>query len=131
MSLELDDELSHLERAMVESHLRRCGGCRAFREDVGSFTYEIRQAPLEEWSSRFLIAPRRRGVHAATLRVASAAASIAVALGLGVSVAQLGADSSRAGQSARPAYLDSPEYDLSIIEQVRATREAQRITRAV
>lgn len=130
VSLEFDDELSHLERAMVESHLRRCAGCRAFRDDVASFTREIREAPLEVWSYRMPVAPRRRAF-ADALRVASVAASIAVALGLGVSVAQLGADGSREGQSVRPAYLDSLQYDLSIIQQVRDTRAAQRISRAV
>jgi predicted anti-sigma-YlaC factor YlaD len=131
VSLELDDELSHLERAMVESHLRRCAGCGAFRDEVTSFTHEIREAPLEAWSGRVPVRPRRRRVFADTLRVASVAASIAVALGLGVSVAQLGADSSRAGQSVRPAYLDSPGYDLSIIRHVQNVREARRIARAV
>ena len=83
VSLEFDDELSHLEQAMVESHLRRCAGCRAFRDDVASFTREIREAPLEVWSYRMPVAPRRRAF-ADALRVASVAASIAVALGLGV-----------------------------------------------
>lgn len=131
VSLELDDELSHFERAMVESHLRRCAGCRTFRDDVASFTHEIRVAPLEAWSYPLTAAPRRRRALADALRVASVAASVAVAVGLGVSVAQLGADSSRAAQAVRPAYLDSPQYDLSIIQQVRDAREAQRLTRAV
>jgi predicted anti-sigma-YlaC factor YlaD len=131
VSLELDDELSQLERAMVESHLRRCTGCRAFRDDVRSFTHEIREAPLETWSGRLLVAPRRRRAYGDTLRVASVAASIAVALVLGATVAQRGTDGSSVGKSVRPAYLDSPEYDLSIIERVQQTREAQRMTRAV
>jgi predicted anti-sigma-YlaC factor YlaD len=131
VSLELDGELSHFERALVESHLRRCAGCRTFRDDVASFTHEIRDAPLETWSYPLTTAPRRRRALADALRVASVAASIAVAVGLGVSVAYLGADSSRAGRAVRPAYLDSPQYDLSIIQQVRDTREAQRLSRAV
>jgi predicted anti-sigma-YlaC factor YlaD len=133
VSLELDGELSHFERALVESHLRHCAGCRTFREDVASFTHEIRDAPLEtwSWSVPLTTAPRRRRALADALRVASVAASIAVAVGLGVSVAHLGADSSRAGQAVRPAYLDSPQYDLSIIQQVRDAREAQRLSRAV
>ena len=133
MSVGLDDELSQLELAMVDSHLRRCAGCSAFRDDVVSFTHEIREAPLEEWSGRPLVAPRRKRVSADILRVASVAASIAVGLGLGlgVTVAQMGAGGSRAGHPVRPAYLDSPEYDLAIMEQVRETRQAQRIKRAV
>jgi hypothetical protein len=133
VSLELDDELSQFERAMVESHLRRCSGCSAFRDDLVSFTREIRDAPLEQWSDRMPVVPRRRLAYVDALRVAAVAASIAVALGLGlgVSVAEPGADGSRASQSVRPAYLDSPEYDLSIIERVQETRVAQRITRAV
>ena len=131
MSLELDGELSQLELAMAESHLRRCASCRAFRDDLVSFTHEIREAPLEELSGRVLVAPRRRWVYADTLRVASVAASIAVVLGLGLSVGERGVESSGAKQSVRPAYLDSPGYDLSIIKHVQSVREARRIARAV
>jgi predicted anti-sigma-YlaC factor YlaD len=131
VSLELDGELSQLARAMVESHLRRCAACRSFRDDLVSFTQEIREAPLEKYSGRPLAVPRRKRVYADALTVASVAASIAVALGLGLSVGGVGADSSRATQSARPAFLDSAGYDLSIIEHVRETRDARRITRAI
>jgi predicted anti-sigma-YlaC factor YlaD len=133
VSLELDDELSHFERALVESHLRRCAGCRTFRDDVASFTHEIREAPLETWSWSYPLttAPRRRRALADALRVASVAASVAVAVGLGISAAQLGADSSHAGQAVRPAYLDSAAYDLSIIRHIQKVREAQRLSRAV
>jgi predicted anti-sigma-YlaC factor YlaD len=131
VSLELDDELSQLERAILESHLRRCAACRSFRDDLLSFTQEIREAPLQEYSGLPLAVPRRKRVHADALTVASVAATIAVALGLGLTVGGLGAGNSRATQSVRPAYLDSPGYDLSIIKHVRDARDARRIIRAV
>lgn len=131
MSLELDDELSQLERAMVESHLRRCAACRSFRDDLVSFTREIRDAPLEEFSGLPLVVPRRRRAYPDALAVASVAASIAVAVGVGLSVGEFGSHTPRASQSARPAYLDSPGYDLSIIKRVQDTRDARRIIRAV
>ena len=38
ISLELDSELSQLERAMVAAHVVRCAGCRAFRTGVTAVT---------------------------------------------------------------------------------------------
>jgi predicted anti-sigma-YlaC factor YlaD len=46
ISLELDGEISQLERALVSAHLRRCADCHAFRERVRGFTTEFRAAPL-------------------------------------------------------------------------------------
>jgi predicted anti-sigma-YlaC factor YlaD len=131
VSLDLDDELSQLERAMVESHLRRCAACRSFRDDLASFTQEIRDAPLEEFPGQPFVVPRRLRVRTDALAVASVAASLAVAVGLALNIGGFGSDSSRGSQSGRPAYLDSPGYDLSIIKRVQDAREARRITRAV
>jgi anti-sigma factor RsiW len=131
VSLELDGEISQLERVMVAAHLRRCDRCRAFRDDVVAITRALREAPLEQLEHPVVL-PRRRRVSGTAVRVAAAAASIAVALGLGLNASDFvrspGLDS-RA--TKRPAYLDSADYDLRIIERVRDTRLAQRISRAV
>ena len=131
VSLELDDELSQLERAMLESHLRRCEACRSFRDDLASFTQELRDAPLEEFSGLRFVVPRRLRLRDDVLAVASVAASFAVAVGLALNVGGFGSDSARGSQSARPAYLDSPGYDLSIIKRAQDTRDARRMMRAV
>src|SRR5919107_2195430 len=46
VSLELDGEISQLERALLGAHLRRCADCRSFRERTRAFTTELRAAPL-------------------------------------------------------------------------------------
>ncbi len=86
VSLELDDELSQLERRMLDAHLIRCPDCRAYAADVAAFTTELRSAPLEQ-IERELVFHRPRRVTLAHLQVGSAAA-LAIAL-LG-SVLQLG-----------------------------------------
>ena len=48
ISLELDSELSQLERAMVAAHVVRCADCRAFRAGATVVTRELRAAPLEQ-----------------------------------------------------------------------------------
>jgi anti-sigma factor RsiW len=135
LSLELDGELSQLERAMVAAHLERCDRCRAFRDGVVAITGALREAPLERLEHAVILPSRsrsRRRARFATAQVAAAAASIAVALGFGLNasgvVDSAGLDSR---STTRPAYLDSADYDLRIIDHVRNTRLAQRISRAV
>lgn len=45
VSLQLDDELSQLERRMVSAHLERCHDCSLFAEEVEEFTLALRAAP--------------------------------------------------------------------------------------
>jgi predicted anti-sigma-YlaC factor YlaD len=130
VSLDLDGELSQLERAMAAAHLRHCSGCRSFRDDLIFFTGAIREAPLEELE-RPLVLRHRRRVHVGAVRVAAVAASLVVAVGLGLSVGQAVTDASRAKQVVRPAYLDSPGYDLRIIEHALDARQTRSLTRAV
>jgi predicted anti-sigma-YlaC factor YlaD len=47
VSLEVDGELSQLERAMLAAHVLRCADCRAYRSDVDAFTRVLRAAALE------------------------------------------------------------------------------------
>jgi predicted anti-sigma-YlaC factor YlaD len=131
LSQELDGELSQLERAMVAAHLQRCDPCRAFREDVIAITGALRDAPLERLE-RAVVLPSRRRARFATAQVAAAAASVAVAIGFGLNASDVvnsaGSDSR---STTRPAYLDSADYELRIIDHVRDTRLAQRTSRAV
>jgi anti-sigma factor RsiW len=86
ISLELDDELSQLEQAMVSAHLERCPECRAYRDDVASFTSAVRAAPLEP-VERPIVLRRPRRVIAARLQVGVAAAFAVVALGVAGQIA--------------------------------------------
>jgi anti-sigma factor RsiW len=85
VSLELDGELSQLERRMVAAHLQRCADCRSFEEALGAFTLELRAAPLEVLPHPVVVrAPRRVSL---TATPAAVAAALAIAV-LGV-VSQL------------------------------------------
>ncbi len=78
VSLELDDELSQLERRMLDAHLICCPDCRAYAADVAAFTTELRAAPLEQIERAIIVHRPRRG-SLARLQVGVAAA-VAIAI---------------------------------------------------
>jgi predicted anti-sigma-YlaC factor YlaD len=85
VSQELDGELSQIERLFLAAHVRRCGECAQFAEDVRGFTKLVRSAPLEPAPSRALEFPARRPARVRVVaKVAIATALVAVAGGLGV-----------------------------------------------
>jgi anti-sigma factor RsiW len=135
VSLELDGQLSQLEQAMVSRHLERCAGCCTFRDDLVTFTRALRQAP-PECLGRPIALPRlgrarTAAFRGAVIRVGAAAAGIALVLGLGLGNRGLVSSTFRSESTARPAYLDSPDYEARIIQQVRSTRPALRTARAI
>jgi predicted anti-sigma-YlaC factor YlaD len=86
VSLLLDDELSQLERRMLDAHLRRCAECSAYADEVTTFTDQIRYAPMETLS-RQIVVQRRRRMPAMRLQAGVAAALAFAALGLGSQLA--------------------------------------------
>jgi anti-sigma factor RsiW len=83
ISLDLDGELSELERAGLARHLERCERCRATRSDFGAFTDILRSTPPARRSSPVLVTlPGRPGTRArrrgAVALLASSAALAAV-----------------------------------------------------
>jgi anti-sigma factor RsiW len=92
ISLELDCDLSRIERALVDRHLAVCAECTAFALDVHAFTRALRAAPLEPLEQPIEL-PRRGRVTARPFHVAVAAAIAVAAVG----VASL-STSLRAGQ---------------------------------
>jgi predicted anti-sigma-YlaC factor YlaD len=78
VSLELDGELSQLERAMVAAHVLRCADCRGYRSDVLAFTRALRAAALE--TAPPVSVRRYRRSTAATRFQAGAAAAMAFAV---------------------------------------------------
>ena len=122
ISLELDGELSQLERAMVASHVRRCPSCAAFRASATSFTYALRTAPQEALGRPVEVPSLRRRalaeVRFGAVRVAAAAAGIAVVLSVGLSTSGfLGTQPLRSGSTVRPAYLQSMDYERQLMKQ--------------
>jgi predicted anti-sigma-YlaC factor YlaD len=86
VSLLLDDELSQLERRMLDAHVKRCAECAAYSDDVRRFTDQIRYAPMEALERPVVVhRPRRRP--AVRLQAAAAAAFAIAALGLGSQLA--------------------------------------------
>jgi predicted anti-sigma-YlaC factor YlaD len=75
VSLELDEELSELERRMLAAHLERCAECREYQEDLVAFTRELREAPFEQLSYPIEVhRPRRASLAWAQIGVAAAVA---------------------------------------------------------
>jgi predicted anti-sigma-YlaC factor YlaD len=84
-SLELDDELSTFERALLEAHLEGCRTCTEFRSAISGLTGALRSAPHERFDGVVIGRHPRRRVR---MRLAPAAAAMAVAaVGLGSIVA--------------------------------------------
>jgi predicted anti-sigma-YlaC factor YlaD len=88
ISLDLDGELSQLERVALERHLAGCIRCRAVSNEVGAFTRMLREAPLLQLEHEIAVAaPRRAKVRAARRAAASLAfASVTVAALIGAFV---------------------------------------------
>jgi predicted anti-sigma-YlaC factor YlaD len=78
VSLEVDGDLSQLERAMLAAHVLRCAECRAYRSDVHAFTRALRAAALE--TAPAVTVRRYRRSTAATRFQAGVAAAMAFAV---------------------------------------------------
>jgi predicted anti-sigma-YlaC factor YlaD len=83
ISLELDGELSRIERALVDRHLAVCGDCTAFAAEVRGFTQALRAENLEPLARPIELPSRRRQVPVRPLQVAAAAAVAMIAVGIG------------------------------------------------
>lgn len=111
-SLQLDGELSRLEAALQRAHALRCGDCRAYAAELGRIAAHIRGSPLE--------APRRQlAVPARPLRVARRAVTLAAALAtlavLAAGLGELRAGGEAESQPARPASVQSIEYERLLL----------------
>jgi predicted anti-sigma-YlaC factor YlaD len=73
-SARLDDELSELEVARLDDHLRGCADCRAFARGLHALSSGLRAATLEQPQIEVFAPARRRPL--VRLRAATAAAAI-------------------------------------------------------
>ena len=119
-----DNELSELERRLLDAHVARCGPCSRFAAQVTAVAAALRAAAPQRLGQPIAIPTwRRRSVHA-RLRAAGAAAAVAVmALGI-ASRAPLPTGEPQAFQSFNPA----PVLDFSGGDQAehQALRDARR-----
>jgi predicted anti-sigma-YlaC factor YlaD len=125
VSLELDDGLSPVELAFLRRHLARCPRCSEFRAECAAFTGALRAAPLEPVTRSVVVGTRsRRRRRGGIQRVAVAAAGIAtLAFAYGATHVDH-VRSYEAPSSARPAYLDSTDFELGLLRPARASRSA-------
>jgi predicted anti-sigma-YlaC factor YlaD len=122
ISLELDGELSQLERAMVAAHLQRCPDCRAYEAQVTAFTRVLRAAPLKEVEHPVVVRKPRRPI-AARLQAGVAAAVAIVALGVTGRIA-LSESPDPSSPSVAPQQVGNPsmgdlQNELAYLEVVR------------
>jgi predicted anti-sigma-YlaC factor YlaD len=81
VSLQLDDELSQLERRMVSAHLERCHDCSLYAEEVEEFTLALRAAPMVSLDRAIAVTrPRRLSILRMQAGVAAVLAVVAVGL---------------------------------------------------
>jgi predicted anti-sigma-YlaC factor YlaD len=84
VSCRLDAELSELEDARLDDHLRACAECSAYARQLHALASAVRSAPLEQPNITVFVPTRRRP----RLRIkAAAAAAAVVALAAGSSFA--------------------------------------------
>jgi len=97
VSLQLDGELSQLERRMLDAHLGRCAVCRGYAADLATFTNELRSAPLEVLAHPVIIRrPRRLAL--ARMQAGVAAVIAIAAIGVATQVTESGpSDTTRSG----------------------------------
>ena len=107
---------------MVSRHLDGCVECEAFRDDLVAFTSELRDAPLERLEHPIALPRLRRTrleFRATALSVGAAVASVALLLGIALADRDLVGSSK---SSARPAYLDSQNYESHLVQQASQYR---------
>jgi ferric-dicitrate binding protein FerR (iron transport regulator) len=115
VSLDLDDELSELEGAMLRAHTARCVPCAQFQAEAVAITHKLRLAPLEPLPAPIALPPRRRVV-GRLLQVGAAAAVAALAAGIGALLSTSPQPSQITAPVGQPtaaqlsvAYLDAPQ----------------------
>src|SRR5580765_7365758 len=79
ISARLDSELSELDSAHLNAHLRRCPECAAHARELSGLTVALREAALEQPGVLVWVPQRRRAIALRRLPLRAAAAAAAVA----------------------------------------------------
>lgn len=125
VSLRLDDELSQLESALLDAHLRDCAACRAFAAQVEASTAAVRDAGLVALPQPVLIPVLRRSAHRGLAGAVAAAAMLAAtAAGAFFGMHQLGSHPT----SIRPTAMISSASDSESV--LRSLRREQLIAQS-
>ncbi len=122
VSMRLDDEISELEEALLDTHLRGCPACREFEGSVRSAVVVLRTQPLERIEHPVVISGRRR-LNMRLGAVASAAAAVAAIVGV---TTVLSTQASKRPTTPLPAPIPATDVrDDQDIKQLRALRVIQ------
>jgi len=108
----LDDELTELEAARLDVHLRHCPDCRTFAAQTAAITAELRRAPLEVPLAPAFSPRRRTRVSALRVQVAAVAAVAVAATGSLLLGRMVGTSGRGPGFSA-----SAPTSDLATVRQ--------------
>jgi len=79
ISARLDRELSELDSAHLDAHLRRCPACSAHARELSGLAVALRDAPLEQPGLEVWVPQRRRAIALRRLPLRAAAAAAVVA----------------------------------------------------
>jgi anti-sigma factor RsiW len=128
ISLRLDSESSPLEERQLTRHLASCAACRSYARDLDGISGALRASPPV--AADFVVEmPRRRRLTPLNVQAVAAVAAVAF---LGATFALSAPGSQRRGSSLgsvradqRPAYLDSPSYEQSLLRDARQAHEQQ------
>jgi predicted anti-sigma-YlaC factor YlaD len=120
ISASLDGEVSEVERATADAHLAACGECRAYAGGLAETSRLLRTTPLEELSFPIVL-PSHRLRLARTMQLGAAAAAVAATVFLSVTVGTSpnggGLTSLSPAANVPAAYLQSPEYELRMLQR--------------
>lgn len=116
----LDGELSELEAAHLDAHLRDCGECAAYARELGALTVRLRVEPPAQPALPIFVARRRRPL--ARLHVAAAAVTILAATGSSFAFGHMlgsqgGARSATTGTTIARTALRPPSEVLSMLRR--------------
>jgi hypothetical protein len=111
VSLRLDEQLSELESALLDAHLKGCPACRSFSAAAELTTDEVRAAPLERHAEVSVSGMRRRV--ARPVMVALTAALLAGAAVAGGVVRNALAPVSESAKAPRPVAVVASTFELN------------------
>lgn len=123
VSLDLDCDLSHLEKRMVDAHLARCAACREFEEGVTEVTRQLRSAPLEVPSTPVIVRLPRR-VSLQRLQIGVAAVLILVTFAASSQLQRVSITERLGGASANGRFTEQLptgvelEHEMAILKLV-------------